>query len=146
MMARFDWRTAFYILGVVGVLWACVWYWYYRDSPLDHRGVNAGERKLLADVTKVEKKRSVPWRLILHSPDLWYLSILYFCYGWVLWMYLTWLPTYLIEARGFTQLKVGIFTSLPLLAATVTNTLGGWLSDKLAALWGVRRGRGVGRE
>ncbi len=141
MMARFDWRTAFYILGVVGVLWAGVWYWYYRDSPLDHPGVNAGERRLLADVSAVAAKRRVPWRLILHSRDLWYLSVLYFCYGWVLWMYLTWLPTYLIEARGFAQLKVGIFTSLPLLAATITNGLGGWLSDKLTDLWGLRRGR-----
>jgi sugar phosphate permease len=141
MMRRFDWRTAFYILGVVGVVWACVWYWYYRDSPLDHPGVNAAERRLLADVSAVEKKRRVPWRSILRSRDLWYLSVLYFCYGWVLWMYLTWLPTYLIEARGFAQLKAGIFTSLPLLAATVTNGLGGWLSDKLTILWGLRRGR-----
>jgi len=141
MIARFDWRTAFYILGVVGVVWSFVWYAYYRNSPLDHPGVNAAERELLSDVAAVEKKKRVPWESILRSRDLWYLSVLYFCYGWVLWMYLTWLPTYLIEARGFTQLKVGIFASLPLLAATVTNGLGGWLSDKLTERWGLRRGR-----
>src|SRR6476620_11628425 len=141
MIARFDWRTAFYILGIVGVIWSFVWYAYYRNSPLDHPGVNAAERELLATVATREKTQRVPWGSILRSRDLWYLSVLYFCYGWVLWMYLTWLPTYLIEARGFTQLKVGIFASLPLLAATVTTGVGGWLSDKLAELWGLRRGR-----
>jgi sugar phosphate permease len=56
-------------------------------------------------------------------------------------MYLTWLPTYLSETRGFTQLRVGISTSLPLLAGTLTNSIGGLASDKLTQLWGVRRGR-----
>jgi len=67
---------------------------------------------------------------------------MYFCYGWVLWMYLFWLPTYLVEARGFNQLKMGLGASLPLLAATVTNMLGGWISDHLAHRFGdLRRGR-----
>jgi sugar phosphate permease len=64
---------------------------------------------------------------------------MYFCYGWVLWLYLTWLPTYLAEARSFAQLRIGIAASLPLLAATVTNAAGGWISDKLSAFWDDRR-------
>ena len=56
---------------------------------------------------------------------------MYFCYGWVLWMYLQWFPTYLIEERGFTQVKMGLTTTAPLMAATLTNVLGGWLSDRL---------------
>jgi len=67
---------------------------------------------------------------------------MYFCYGWVLWMYLFWLPTYLVEVRGFTQLKMGLGASLPLFAATITNVIGGWVSDKLTRYWGnLRRGR-----
>ena len=67
----------------------------------------------------------MPWGLILRSRDLWYLSTIYFCYGWVLWLYLAWFPTYLREARHFTQFGMGL-ASLPLLAATVTNVVGGW--------------------
>jgi MFS family permease len=60
----------------------------------------------------------------------------------VLWLYLNWIPTYLVEDRGFTQIKMGLAASLPLLAATLTNILGGTLSDRLVHAWGdLRRGR-----
>jgi MFS transporter, ACS family, glucarate transporter len=139
MMVFFSWRVVFYLLGGIGVLGALVWYGYYRDLPSQHPGVNAEELRLLPPPKAFQVKTKVPWRQILHSRDLWYLSIMYFCYGWVLWMYLTWLPTYLAQARSFTQLRVGIAASLPLLAATVTNAAGGWISDKLAVYWGDRR-------
>jgi MFS transporter, ACS family, glucarate transporter len=141
MMALLGWREVFYLLGGIGVVGALVWYVYYRDLPSEHSGVNAAELRLLPDQTKQTRaqKPAVPWRLILRSRDLWYLSIMYFCYGWVLWMYLTWLPTYLSEARSFTQLRTGIGASLPLLAATLTNAAGGWISDKLTVRWQDRR-------
>jgi sugar phosphate permease len=139
MMAVFDWRAVFYVLGVIGVIGAAVWYWYYRDQPADHRGVNAAELRLLPVSKATAARPSVPWRLILRSRDVWFLSVMYFCYGWVLWMYLTWLPTYLAEARSFTQLRIGISASLPLLAATATNAAGGWISDKLTQHWSDRR-------
>jgi sugar phosphate permease len=95
-----------------------------------------------AAALRPKEKVSVPWRRIVRSRDLWFLSCMYFCYGWVIWMYLFWLPTYLVEARHFSQLKMGIGASLPLLAATCTNVAGGWISDKLSSRWSdLRRGR-----
>jgi nitrate/nitrite transporter NarK len=89
-------------------------------------------------------KPAVPWKRILRSRDLLFLSLMYFCYGWVFWMYLQWLPSYLSEARHFSQFEMGIAASLPLMAATLTNIAGGWISDKLARRWGdLRRGRVV---
>ena len=80
----------------------------------------------------------------MRSRDLLFLSLMYFCYGWVFWMYLQWLPTYLSEVRHFAQIKMGLAASVPLIAATVMNMVGGWLSDKLARVWGdLRRGRVV---
>ena len=139
MMVFFSWRTVFYLLGGIGVLGAILWYAYYRDLPSQHPGVNAEELRMLPPPKAFQVKAAVPWRSILRSRDLWYLSIMYFCYGWVLWMYLTWLPTYLAQARSFTQLRVGIAASLPLLAATFTNATGGWISDKLSVYWDDRR-------
>lgn len=142
---RLSWHWVFYIFGIVGVFWAMGWYLYYRDYPQDHSGVNAEELEVLRGsgfTAKPAGKVIVPWRRILRSRNLWFLSSMYFCYGWVLWMYLFWLPTYLVEARGFNQLKMGLGASLPLLAATVTNMLGGWISDHLAHRFGdLRRGR-----
>jgi sugar phosphate permease len=138
------WRGVFYLFGVLGVFTAIAWYAYYRDFPQHHSGVNSGELLLLDEVLRAEPKvkRSVPWRCIFRSRDLMYLSLLYFCYGWVFWMYLQWLPTYLSEVRHLTQMKMGLAASLPPLAATATSIAGGWISDKLTRLWGdLRRGR-----
>jgi len=67
---------------------------------------------------------------------------MYFCYGWVFWMYISWLPTYLLEARHFSDANMALGASLPPLAGTVTNVMGGWLSDRLARRWAdLRRGR-----
>jgi MFS family permease len=142
LMRIAGWRPVFWIFGAVGVLWALGWYVYYRNVPQQHAGVNEPELELLAaNRSKIPPKRAVPWRHILRTRHLWYLSAVYFCYGWVVWLYLAWFPTYLREARHFTELKSGL-ASLPLLAATLTNVGGGLLSDKLVAKWNnLRRGR-----
>ncbi len=145
IMTRLNWHWVFFIFGMIGIVWAAGWYLYYRNYPQDHPGVNKEELEMLRASGLTEKPASapvVPWFRILRSRNLWMLSSMYFCYGWVLWMYLFWLPTYLIEARHFTSLKTDWGSSLPLLAATVTNVLGGWASDRLAHRWDdLRRGR-----
>ena len=145
LITRLSWHWVFYIFGIVGMLWAAGWYVYYRDYPQDHPSVNQRELEILRAsgfADKPAERPAVPWGRILASRNLWFLSAMYFCYGWVLWMYLFWLPTYLVEARHFTQLKMGLAASTPLLAATLTNMLGGWVSDKLAhRLSDLRRGR-----
>ena len=144
LMTRVGWRAVFYLFGAGGILVALFWYTYYRDLPHQHFGVNPEELKLLdaGAPPPLVVRPPVPWGRILRSRDLWYLSMMYFCYGWVLWMYLQWLPTYLAEVRHFAQIRMGIGASIPLLAATVTNMAGGWISDALARKWGdLRRGR-----
>jgi MFS family permease len=139
-----SWRAAFYVFGAVGIVVAVAWYFYYRDFPQDHSGVNREELRLLESSLRAYPKTrgAVPWRRILHSRDLLCLSLSYFCYGWVLWMYLQWLPTYLSEGRHLGQMKMGLGITVPLLAASIMNMGGGWLSDKLARRWGdLRRGR-----
>ncbi len=144
LAALSGWRPVFYIFGAAGIVWAIVWYAYYRDFPREHPAINDAELAILGTAgSRVPSgaRPAVPWGPILRSRDLWYLSTVYFCYGWVLWLYLAWFPTYLREARHFTQLGTGL-ASLPLLAATITNVVGGVLSDRLAHQWNdLRRGR-----
>jgi sugar phosphate permease len=144
LLYKTTWRWIFYSFGFLGALLALVWYGYYRNRPREHRGVNEEELKAIGPVAAAGAKvaAGIPWRRILRSRDLWYLSSMYFCYGWVVWMYLLWLPTYLVEARHFGQIRMGLGASLPLLAATVTNVAGGWISDRLSSRWkDLRRGR-----
>jgi sugar phosphate permease len=145
LIARLSWHWVFFIFGLIGLVWAVGWFAYYRNNPQDHPGVNEAELEILRTSGFTEKpkvKPDVPWRTILSSRNLWLISCMYFCYGWVLWLYINWLPTYLVEVRHFARDQVALATSLPLLAATVTNVLGGWTSDKLARRLGdLRRGR-----
>jgi MFS family permease len=144
LTAASGWRTVFYVFGCVGIAWAVGWYATYRNSPAEHRRVDAAELALLPAhrvPARSEWKRAVPWRRILRSRNLLRLSTVYFCYGFVLWLYLAWFPTYLREARHFSGLQTGL-ASLPLFVATATNIAGGLLSDRFAFKWGdLRRGR-----
>jgi MFS transporter, ACS family, glucarate transporter len=136
IIANYGWRTAFLCCGSLGLIWATVWFWYYRDTPDEHRSVNAGERELIRsslDLARGGKKiQSVPWKRIVLSPQMWILSAMYSCYGYNISVYLVWFPKYLNDHRGFNLQQMGLYASLPLLAGTVGDIFGGWFSDFLA--------------
>jgi sugar phosphate permease len=123
------WRAAFYAFGVLGVVWSAVWFFYYRDTPEEHAGVNVAERELIAGGIKRKSSGPVPWRQILSHGNLWILAVMYFFYNYNLNVYQDWFPTYLRQAKGMTLAQMGIYASLPLLAGVVGDLAGGWVSD-----------------
>jgi sugar phosphate permease len=141
LITAYGWRTPFVVFGGLGVLWSLLWFWYYRDSPEEHRSVNLAERNLIHSASGGPRKRvgsSVPWKLIFSSGTLWALCAMYFCYQYALAVYLDWFPTYLKDHRGFTLKQMGFYASLPLFAGVVGDLAGGWVSDIL-----LRRGASV---
>ena len=139
LLERISWRHAFPVFGAVGLAWAAVWFAWFRDDPREHRGVNAAE---LAQIgcEPAAPHRAVPWTALVHSRDLVALCAMYFgaIYGW--YFYLTWLPTYLLRARGFELRAVGWLAALPLLAIAAGSLVGGAASDVLARRFGARAG------
>jgi sugar phosphate permease len=127
IIVRYGWRMAFVAFGIIGVLWAALWFAYYRDTPEEHHRANAAERELIGGGRK--RPGSVPWRQILRHGNLWVLAAMYFCYNFNLNVYNDWFPTYLHDARGMTLAKMGIYASLPLFAGTLGDLAGGWFSD-----------------
>jgi sugar phosphate permease len=127
------WRLPFLLFGLMGLIWAAVWFWYYRDSPEEHASVNPAELELIRGSSGANRttQGSVPWRRLLADSGLWYLSSMYFCYGYCLAVYLDWFPTYLKDYRGFTLAQMGFFAMLPMLAGTAGDLAGGWISDIL---------------
>ena len=125
----FGWRAAFYAFGVLGVVWSFVWYFYYRDTPEEHHGVNDTERELIAGGVKRKGKGKVPWSQILSHGNLWVLSVMYFFYNYNLNVYQDWFPTYLRQSKGMTLAQMGIYASFPLLAGVIGDLAGGWFSD-----------------
>ena len=133
LMVRYGWRMPWVCFGIIGILWALVWHWYYRDDPSIHPRTNEGERALLRhDLGSAGKNRkSVPWKFILSSPQMWIISAMYFCYAYNLDFYLTWFPKYLNSERGFNLTKMGLYASVPLFAGVAGDIFGGWFSDTL---------------
>lgn len=132
LITSWGWRAPFVIFGSLGVIWAAIWFFWYRDTPEEHLSVNASERELIQSSLGRGSRRAtkaVPWRMILREPTLWTLSLMYFCYGYCLAVYLDWLPTYLNSHRGFNLKEMGFYASLPLLAGTLGDLGGGWVSD-----------------
>jgi sugar phosphate permease len=127
IMAEYGWRAAFFVFGLVGVVWSAVWYLYYRNTPEEHKGVNQAERDWIGSGRK--RSDHVPWRMILSHGNLWILAVMYFCYNFNLNVYQDWFPTYLHDSRGMTLAKMGFYASLPLFAGVLGDLAGGSFSD-----------------
>ncbi|HEX3738112.1 MAG TPA: MFS transporter [Terriglobales bacterium] len=138
LMLRFGWRAPFFLFGLIGVCWSAAWYWYYRDTPSEHRFTNDAEKSLIENSVGVRAVRTqaVPWGRILRSPSLWTLSLMYFCYGYSIDIYLDWFPKYLNDHRGFNLTQMGFYASLPLLAGAAGDLFGGTVSDRCARRFG----------
>ena len=136
IIARYGWRTAFLCCGSLGLIWAAVWYWYYRNTPDEHKSVNSAEREQIRSALELARgsksTQSVPWKRILRSRQMWILSAMYFCYAYNLSVYLVWFPKYLNDHRGFNLQKMGFLRELLLLAVTVGDIFGGCVSDTWA--------------
>jgi MFS transporter, ACS family, glucarate transporter len=133
LLVRYGWRTPFVCFGFVGILWSVVWYWYYRNDPEEHPSTNAAEREILCSAlgSNRGKRKSIPWKFVLSSPQMWIISAMYFCYAYNLDFYLTWFPKYLNSVRGLSLARMGAYASVPLIAGTAGDLFGGWFSDLL---------------
>jgi sugar phosphate permease len=132
LISIWGWRAPFIVFAGLGVLWAVLWFWYYRDNPRDHKHVNAAELALIESSLGSPRNlpRHVPWKRILKHPQMWLVGAMYICYGYDAGTFLSWFPAYLNEARGFSITQMGFFASLPLMAGVLGDLAGGWASDR----------------
>ena len=140
IIAAFGWRWVFYICGALGLLWSVLWYCLLPQ--LAGRAALGQPRRNSAYIRGVDEQGNIkpppiahvatlPWGVLFRSPNMWAIMCAYFTYVYCLWIFLSWLPSYLVEYRHFTLLKVGIFASLPLWAGVVGDTFGGLATDWL---------------
>jgi len=132
-----SWRTAFVLFGALGIFWAIGFYRWFRDRPADHPGVNAAELALMDGADKnAPSHAKVPWGKLCSNPSVILLWVQYFCmsYGW--YFYITWLPTYLREAKGVSLEKSALLSAMPLFFGGVGCFVGGWLAKRLAERYG----------
>ena len=123
-----SWRISFVLFGSMGIVWALLFYNWYRDDPARHPSVNAAERALLPKTSQVSHI-SVPWRKILRSRSVLLLSLQYFFLSFSWYFYLTWLPTYLQEHHKLTALEGAGYSVFPLLFCGIGSLFCGFASS-----------------
>jgi MFS family permease len=109
-----NWRVSFVLFGTLGVVWAVLFYRWYRDDPRLHPAVNAGELALLDDASTAAEQDRVPWGLLLRSRSVLLLSAQYYFLSFAWYFSLTWLPTYLQEHHRLTSTQSAAYAVLPL--------------------------------
>jgi sugar phosphate permease len=142
LIAAVTWRGSFVTLGCVSLLWVTAWVWYFRDQPALHPGITPADLERLPNrgvVRQVERPR-IPWRPL--AARMLPVTIVYFCYGWTLWLYLNWLPSFFLNAYQLDIARSAFFASAVFFAGVGGDLLGGEISDGILKRTGnVRRAR-----
>ena len=151
IILHFDWRASFCFSASMGALVGLVWYLAARNTPEEHKWVGDAERKLIVSQRRVKAaakeddaqygKHKIPWMTIFSSKAVLAVTLSYFAYGYVAWMFYTWFYTYMVQARRLDLKTSALYTMLPFLAMTAGCLLGGVLSDWIARRYGLRQGR-----
>lgn len=143
VIIAFGWRSAFYILGSLGIIWVAVWYIWFRDYPVQMKGIKEAEIKKIGIGAFQLKKVKTPWKVILSRRQFWILVAMYWFYAWGSWFFFSWFPTFMEQGRGFSKSQLTYAIAVPFLMSMIGNIAGGYLSDKLSIKYGLKIGRRV---
>jgi MFS transporter, ACS family, glucarate transporter len=145
IMLRHGWRASFLVCAVLGLLVGFVWYLIARNSPEEHSMVSASElakiKAGLPSSVSAEKPRLIPWSRMMESKEVLALTVSYFSFGYVAWIFFSWFYIYLAEVRGLNLKASALYSMLPFIAMAICSPLGGLLSDALTKSKGPRVGR-----
>jgi len=141
-----NWRAIFLLFGVIGTVWALAWFWWFRDEPREHPSANAAERDLIESTrglpsTHGNNASSTSWKDIARTRSLLPLSLQYFANTYGFYFFITWLPAYLLRARGLKSVELATFAGLPLLFSVIADVTGGVTTDFISRRFGTKAGR-----
>ena len=136
----YGWQISFFLFGSLGLLWAALWYWWFRDSPAEMPGVSITERELIGTAVR-RSGHGLPWAKLFRNGNFIRLLLMYHTYCWGAYFFLTWYPTYLQLGRGLTEDQMKIAYSLPSWVSLVSLIGGGYVSDRLARRHSLRVAR-----
>ena len=131
LMTLVTWRGSFIVLGLVSLAWVVAWVSYFRDDPCDHPRITPEELEALpsyADRKKTEKE-PVPWLLL--SRRMLPVTVVYFCYGWTLWLYLAWIPSFFLHSYRLDLKRSALFSAGVFFGGVLGDALGGVVSDRI---------------
>ena len=148
------WRSSFWFSAVVGFIVGGIWFLISRDTPEQHPYISQEEVTQIQEGLNLKASPVVAslnepalvdvrsrWFNIVHSRSVWAITLSYFTYGWVAWIFFSWFYTYLAEVRHLDLKTSATYTMLPFIALTICCLLGGILNDWASKRYGLRVGR-----
>ena len=144
LMVHLGWRMAFYITSALAFIVAIIWRWYATDTPAQHSGVNEAELQLINFGRSSSSTAPVlsDFLNVFRKADVWLLTVSFFFQGYIHYLFVFWFYIYLVDVKGFSILKGGVFASLPFIVSAISSIVGGYLCD----LFAERLGKNLGRK
>lgn len=140
LQLQFGWKTTFLVTGGLGFVWLLLW-WSNYETPERHPALASDEYALIKEGRTAEPER-MGWRRLLEYRQTWAIVLARLFTDPVWWLYITWLPVYLHNVRGFDLKEIGMFGWLPYVTADAGSLSGGYASGRLISLgWSVDRAR-----
>ncbi|XP_032511126.1 vesicular glutamate transporter 1 isoform X1 [Danaus plexippus] len=135
-LARYTgWPGIFYVSGIFGLLWTTIWWLVVKESPERDPHITAAELKYIQESRGCTRGvRSHPWRAMLSSGPVWAIVAAHFSENWGFYTLLTFLPTFMQDAFGFSTSSSGWSSAVPYLAMSLTLQVSGVLADWLLSL------------
>lgn len=131
-----SWRLPFVVFGITGMVWAMLFYWWFRDDPSEKRGISAEELRVLKQAGASRPTHEpIPWRWVLVNRNVWLLGLTQTCGAFASYLYMFWFPSYLQRGRGLSQWEAGSLASLVLAGGAIGALGGGYAADCLARYW-----------
>ncbi len=126
VMATHDWRTSFFVCGAASLVWVLAWAMTFTDRPQEHPRIT---REELERLPQPAARTPVAWMPLFRR--MWPVTAVYFCYGWTLWLFLSWIPQYFLHSYALDLRESALFASSVFFAGVAGDTLGGILSDRI---------------
>ena len=144
MLTFMSWRAIFVTFGTAGLVWVAIWHTWFRNDPSEHAAVSAAELQTIVAERPPDSGHSAGWEYwgrLIRSRNMLAMCVMYVPNCMIFYFCITWLPTYLKQRHGFDATSLGIFAGLPLIVSMPGDLLGGFVTDRLAARYGLRIGR-----
>lgn len=127
VMSAYGWRSSFFVCALISFVWVALWAVTFTEFPKNHPRVSAQELALLPAHGPL--LQPVPWWPLIKR--MLPITLVYFCYGWTLWLFLSWVPQYFLHSQNLDLHRSALFASSVFFAGVLGDSLGGFLTDWL---------------
>ena len=132
IVSELGWEWAFYLFGLVGVVWYAAWHLVVTNTPAENPRIAAAEMQFIAANAPATGTVEIPpMRQFLRNKALWAIVVAHFCNNWTLYVILSWLPKFVNDGLGVAFASVGLIAMLPHLTSFLCLNIAGNIADRL---------------